>query len=465
MPLPNNTLLPEAPLPQKVRLPQKDSLLRKWANSRSNEIALVNEDENVTWEVLLNKVIARSESLNEMGVAAGDVVACVGKNDDFLVEIALSCQEIGAIFAPIAFSPREIIKKKLESITPKLVFEQQPSGEWECQKQDSFVSPELQLAISSLIFTSGSTGDPKAVAHTESNHITSATGLLSEFEFKWGDSWLLSLPLYHVSGLAIFWRWLVSGATMSIPTTKGWLHDLRFVTHASLVSTQLKRLLDSDDIGLLKRVLLGGSHIPNTLIEGAQNRGIDTWMGYGLTEAASTVTAKRTNQKPSSGKVLPYREIQCVEGEIRLRGDTLSNGYYRQGQIKSLQDEDGWFSTGDLGYLEEGELIVVGRKDNRFISGGENIHCEEIEAVLSAHIDIRIAIVVPVKDEVYGFRPIAVLDTDSLQPKKVYERTLASKLEKFKWPIEYHLMPSDSQKHGGVKISRKWLETWLSERA
>ncbi|WP_237324085.1 o-succinylbenzoate--CoA ligase [Vibrio penaeicida] len=439
--------------------------MRKWAKSRSDEIALVNEDESVTWESLLNKVIVRSEFLNKMGVAAGDVVACVGKNDDFLLEIALSCQEIGAIFAPIAPSPKDIIKKKLESITPALVFKQQPSSEWEYQKRDKFVPTQILPAISSLIFTSGTTGDPKAVAHTESNHILSATGLLSEFEFKWGDKWLLSLPLYHVSGLAILWRWLVSGATMAIPTTKGWLHDLRFVTHASLVSTQLKRLLDSGDLGLLKRVLLGGSHIPSTLIEGAQNRGIDTWMGYGLTEAASTVTAKRTNQKLSSGKVLPNRDIQCVEGEIRLRGGTLSIGYYRQGQVERLQDDDGWFSTGDLGYLEEDELIVVGRKDNRFISGGENIHCEEIEAVLNTLIDIRVAIVIPIKDEVYGYRPVAVLDTDFLEPKKVYESTLVNKLEKFKWPIEYHLMPSVTQKHGGVKVSRKWLATWLENRS
>ncbi|MBD1557996.1 o-succinylbenzoate--CoA ligase [Vibrio sp. S9_S30] len=438
--------------------------MRQWAKTRSNDIALVNDDENITWAALLNKVIVRSESLIEQGATAGDVIACIGKNDGFLVETALSCQEVGATFVPIAPSPEEIIKKKLASVAPALVFEQNPSGEWERLKSDNFVPTKAIPALSSLIFTSGTTGDPKAVAHTESNHILSATGLLSQFEFKSGDSWLLSLPLYHVSGLAIVWRWLIAGATLVVPTTKGWLHDLRLVTHASLVSTQLNRLLESEDMGVLKRVLLGGSHIPKALIDEAQRQGIDTWIGYGLTEAASTVTAKRTNQWSSSGRVLPHRELQCVDGEIWLRGDTMSMGYYRHGKIVNLQNENGWYPTGDLGYVEEDELIVVGRKDNRFISGGENIHCEEIEVVLTACFDVRAAAVIPVKDEIYGFRPVAVLDTDVLQPNEYYEHTLASKLEKFKWPIEYYLMPSGA-KANGVKVSRRWLARWLDNRS
>jgi O-succinylbenzoic acid--CoA ligase len=109
-----------------------------------------------------------------------------------------------------------------------------------------------ETLISSLIFTSGTTGDPKAVAHQARHHLASAKGLLEVFEFSKGDSWLLSLPLYHVSGLAIIWRWLATGSTLVMPSTQGQIQDLKSVSHASLVSTQLKALLDSGEKTELK---------------------------------------------------------------------------------------------------------------------------------------------------------------------------------------------------------------------
>ncbi len=77
--------------------------------------------------------------------------------------------------------------------------------------------------------------------------------------------------------------------------------DISDVSHASLVSTQLKRIIDNQWQTKLERVLLGGSHIPLSLIQQAKARHIDAWMGYGMTETASTVTAKPVDEWPSSG--------------------------------------------------------------------------------------------------------------------------------------------------------------------
>ncbi|MBN8115246.1 o-succinylbenzoate--CoA ligase, partial [Vibrio vulnificus] len=77
--------------------------------------------------------------------------------------------------------------------------------------------------------------------------------------------------------------------------------------------------------------------------------GIDTWLGYGMTEAASTVTAKRVDGLAGNGELLDHRELRLVDGRIFIAGKTLAQGYYRQGQLVPLTNEQGWFDSKDLG--------------------------------------------------------------------------------------------------------------------
>jgi O-succinylbenzoic acid--CoA ligase len=295
-------------------------------------------------------------------------------------------------------------------------------------------------------------------------HIASAKGLLQRFRYDIDDVWLLSLPMFHVSGLAIIWRWLTVGAVLKVGS--GHLDaDIQGVTHASLVTTQLQRLLASSAPLQLKRVLLGGSHIPQQLAYQARARSIDTWLGYGLTEAASTVTAKPIDAVESAGAVLPNRKVKVEQGRIHIAGDTLAQGYFHQGKLQSLTNEQGWFDTKDLGQwikptLEERELEVIGRADNLFISGGENIHCEEIEAALLQHEAIHQVMVIPVKCPEFGARPVAVVQGESLPCQDSLERCLRDKLERFKWPVAYYLMP-ESTTSSGIKIPRKDIKDWL----
>ncbi|WP_160744203.1 o-succinylbenzoate synthase [Serratia symbiotica] len=174
--------------------------------------------------------------------------------------------------------------------------------------------------LATLTLTSGSSGAPKAAAHSYAGHLASASGVRQLLRFQRQDRWLLSLPLFHVSGQGIVWRWLAVGATLVLRDKSPLVEALVGCTHASLVPTQLWRLLAQPLEGMtLKGVLLGGAMIPEVLTEKAAALGIHCWCGYGLTELASTVCAKRADTRPGVGLPLDGCEIKLVNQEIWVR--------------------------------------------------------------------------------------------------------------------------------------------------
>ena len=166
-----------------------------------------------------------------------------------------------------------------------------------------------------MTLTSGSTGLPKAV-HSANAHLASAAGVLALMPFAAGDDWLLSLPLFHVSGQGIVWRWLLAGARLMVRDKQPLAQMLHGCTHASLVPTQLWRLLNDDAAVSLKAVLLGGASIPVELTERARKQGIRSFCGYGLTEFASTVCAKRGRRRCGC-----WRSAAGARGENSRRRD------------------------------------------------------------------------------------------------------------------------------------------------
>ncbi|KGY07353.1 o-succinylbenzoate--CoA ligase [Vibrio sinaloensis] len=444
------------------------SPLNQWAQSSPSLLALDTPKKRYTWAELEREALMVAASLSQQGVQSGDVVTCVGKNSPESVILLLATLEIGAVCAFTMPQTESELETKLSTLyashQQRWIWSPEVSAERTLEYAPSSAEQTSRAyrsdAIATIVFTSGTTGIPKAVAHTSRQHLASAQGLLARFRFQQGDTWLLSLPLYHVSGLAIIYRWLQSGATLKVGS--GDLHsDILTVTHASLVATQLKRLLESNVELTLTHVLLGGSHVPLALSSQAAKRGIDTWLGYGMTEAASTVTAKQIDEHYSAGSVLPNRKVKLEDGRIYVGGDTLALGYYRQGAVTPIA-EHGWFDTKDLGTWVGGELKIIGRADNLFISGGENIHCEEIEAVLNEFAGVKQAIVIPVADEEFGFRPVAILDAKRLPELSQIETYLEPRLTKFKWPIAYHLLP-ESLLGNGIKLSRKAVKDWFKE--
>ena len=290
-------------------------------------------------------------------------------------------------------------------------------------------------AWAAIIFTSGSTGSSKAVVLSLGNFFYSALGANEAMPLLLGHAWLLSLPLFHVGGLGIPLRTLLSGANLIIPQPKERLSrslEKYDVTHISLVPTQLYRLLQNpSDVASLRHlelILLGGAGIAQNLQEAIQENELPVYATYGCTEMASQVasfplTSKQNLADKSPAPILPYRECQIdASNEIHLRGRTRFEGYWVKGQLQKPFDQDGWFATGDLGHWQENRLQVYGRKDAMFISGGENIHPETIENALLNNPDIEQAVVVPVKDTEFGARPVAFIKSPVHEPYRWHDQ-------------------------------------------
>lgn len=335
-------------------------------------------------------------------------------------------------------------------------------------KDSSLPSEPPRLALdrpATVVFTSGSTGEPKAALHTFGNHYRNAEGSNTNIPLVPDDRWIHSLPLYHVGGLSILFRCLVAGAAILLPgpeVTLGEAITKTGATHVSLVSTQLLRLLREErvDTSTLEAILLGGGPIPASLLDEAVTRGLPVHASYGLTEMASQVTATRRGatreELRTAGRPLPYREVEISEGgEILVRGETLFAGYLDGDRLDLPLDEDGWFHTKDLGEIDAaGNLRVRGRKDNLFISGGENVQPEEIEEALIRLEGIEEAVVVPISDEEFGQRPVAFVRTDGRGVETGdLARSLERSLPRFKIPIAFHGWPEEVHQMG-IKLDR-----------
>lgn len=323
--------------------------------------------------------------------------------------------------------------------------------------------------------TSGSSGTPKIAVHSLDNHYYSALGSNTNIPLQPGDRWLLSLPLYHVGGIAIWMRCLLAGASVYVPGEKEKLVDIllkQHVTHLSLVSTQLQRLLEEPSVipklRQLKAILLGGSAIPQPLLQRCTDEQLPVHTSYGSTEMSSQITTTGVGENVlTSGKLLQHRELRIAEdGEILVGGKTLFSGYLEDGEVEPAVDTDGWFHTRDSGYLDaDGNLIVTGRMDHMFISGGENIQPAEIEKALESLPEIIRAIVVAVDDREFGKRPVAFiqLKPNSELNEDLIKENLRNTLAGYKIPKSILPLPTEILATG-LKPDRNRLQG-IAERA
>jgi acyl-CoA synthetase (AMP-forming)/AMP-acid ligase II len=313
--------------------------------------------------------------------------------------------------------------------------------------------------VAVVLFTSGTTSEPKS-ALLRHRHLMAY--LLGSVEFGSADeseAVLVSVPPYHVAGIANMLSNLFSGRRLvylASFSAHEWLSRVaeEKVTHAMVVPTMLARIVERLDgevmtSSTLRTLSYGGAKVSERVIRQALEAFPNTGFvnAYGLTETASTIAVlgpddhreavssddpKIQRRLSSVGQVLPMIEIEIRDeheqvvaagesGLIYLRGEQVSGEYAGV----SLLDGDGWFCTRDQGSIDvDGYLYIEGRVDDTIIRGGENIAPAEIESVLLAQPGVAEACVVGLPDDEWGQRIVAVVvcnEGDVIDPKALQD--------------------------------------------
>jgi acyl-CoA synthetase (AMP-forming)/AMP-acid ligase II len=307
--------------------------------------------------------------------------------------------------------------------------EEAPAADWSMEPED----------VAIWLFTSGTTGAPKAALLRHRHLVSYILGSVEYMSAAEDDAALVSVPPYHVAGMAALLSSIYSGRRMvQLPafSPEAWLElaESERITHAFMVPTMLARVVERLEAtggkapSTLRALAYGGGKMPLPVIERAMRLfpSTDFTNAYGLTETSSTLAVlgpadhreaaassdpNLRRRLSSVGKPLPGVELEIRDaegkpagpgerGEICVRGEQVSGEYLGR---SSRIGADGWFPTNDGGFLDEGGyLFVEGRIDDVIVRGGENLSPGEIEDVLLEHPAVSDVAVVGVPDLEWG---------------------------------------------------------------
>lgn len=351
--------------------------------------------------------------------------------------------------------------------------------------------------LAGIFYTGGTTGMPKGVMLTHDNLVSNAKQALICLGYTEHDSYLHAGPMFHLadgaSTIAMTW---VGGTHVILPGFErgSWLATVarEKVTRAMLVPTMITMLLSEPipgdlDITSLRSVLYGASPMPQSLLRSAMDTlGCDWCQVYGMTEASPIVTFMthedhrrgvsgadpeasvrlRSAGRPIVGVDVEIRSTddEVVEsgtvGEILVRGANIMLGYLNRPEETDQVLVDGWYRTGDMGYLDKaGYLYVVDRLKDMIITGGENVYSTEVENALYRHPDVLEVAVFGVPDPQWGEAVHAALvlrDTATTTEEELRAHT-RELIAGFKVPRRVHVVGGALPKSGAGKILKRNL--------
>lgn len=427
--------------------------VRQAAERFPNSPALFFEGRSWSWLETDQLVSAWAQWLRTRGVEAGARVATLSWNRPELLWLWFALGRLGASLVPLnaRFTSAELsplvdrsnarfvlasdeLRERLSTTEPF------PSLE-PVAKADAPFHSSRELAA---LFTSGTTGTPSLIPLTGANFMASAIANATNLGSSSQQTWLGTLPLFHVGGLAMAFRCAVMGARLWLePSFDAVRVSERLrsneITHASLVPTSLTRVLDVSNEPFspsLEAILIGGGPMGSALLTRARARRLPVLQTYGLTEACSQVTTERLADADgtTAGSPLPGLEVSVVTdhgtpaavgeiGLIRVKGPTVT----------PVAGE--WLETNDLGSLDSrGRLSIAARRVDLIVSGGENVYPAEVEAALLESGLVDDVGIAPVDDATWGQIPVAFVVWKRAADEPALLAFARSRLAAFKIP-------------------------------
>ncbi len=485
--------------------------LPDWLHQRAlispERLALAASGERLSFRALDERAGQLAGWLQALRIGAEDRVALLLRNGLPFAALVPALNRLGATLVPLnaRLAPAELVWQVAEAHARLLLYDQANAA---AAAAIARALPELQAmsideaslstpapptrfrldAAHTILYTSGTTGQPKGAVLTYGNHWWSAVASALNLGLQESDCWLACLPLFHIGGLAILLRGVIYGAPVIIheafdPAAVNRAIDDEGVTLVSLVSVMLQRVLEARGNQpfppTLRCVLLGGGPAPRPLLEACSRQGLPVAQTYGLTEAASQVAtlapAEALRKLGSAGKPLLPTELRIERdsvpaeagevGEIVIRGPTVTPGYMNSAEATSQAFREGWFHTGDIGYLDaEGYLYVLDRRDDLIISGGENVYPAEIEAVLRMHPAVEDAGVIGAPDERWGQAPVAFVKVRAALSltEPALQAFCAERLARYKIPARVQFVEALPRNAAG-KLMRRALKEALRD--
>jgi long-chain acyl-CoA synthetase len=423
-------------------IPDIAARLRLTAERYPDRPALICGDETVTYGQLHERVDRATAALQELGVAPGDRVALILGNTPAFVEAYAATLRAGAAFVPLlpGLAPDELRHALLDSgarvavVGPEraadlaalagelgdlehlLAVDAPEAGleDWEARVtragEPKRISREAE-DLAALVYTSGTTGRPKGAVLTRGNLSANQTqSLAGRFEVGPDDVVLLVLPLAHIYALNVgLGACMAVGACMLLverfdpaQTLRSMIdHRVTVVLGAPpmYVAWLESGVLADADLSSVRLAVSGAAPLPVQVLSRFEaETGIAIEEGYGLTEAAPSVTSNSMAPRARPGSVglpLPGVELRLVDeqgrdvepgdpGEVWVRGPNVFQGYHRdpEGTAATLTP-DGWLKTGDIGSRDgDGFLYLVDRLRDLIIVNGFNVYPREVERVL-----------------------------------------------------------------------------------
>jgi acyl-CoA synthetase (AMP-forming)/AMP-acid ligase II len=393
-----------------------------------------------------------ARALLRRGLVRGDRVAVLSANRAEFLAAFYGIMRAGLVAVPVSFKfPRSTIHFILQDAGAKLLFcdkarraDAPPMlpcvqfGEQGVEGFESFLGSGPFRAVVPLarepalfLYTSGSTGTPKGVVLSHQSHLwVVQTRLAPGLE---RHRYLIAAPLYHMNALALAMLACAAHATIVLLpqfTARAYIEAIgRFrCTWLTAVPPMIammlneKALLAATDLSSVEFIRLGSAPVSQALMAAIHHALPQAAVtnAYGTTEAGPVVFGphQRGLPQPEMSVGYPHPEVQlrlvdgarqdAEQGVLEMKCPALMNGYHNRPQLASPFAADGFYITGDVFRRDaDGFHYFIGRTDDMFVSGGENIYPADVERVLERHPAVAQAAVVSIEDDVKGRKPVA----------------------------------------------------------